>query len=176
MIMGCTSAMAAGKMTQRDDSDDNTAAKARRPRRAIILLVLVVLAAIMLNIFAGITDWKRDLTTNFAKLDAQSDDPLLRPLTISDTPENVADRIDQWAAQQPQWSVESRQQKGLVVNMHLTHTSKLLRFTDDVHVQLLPDKIGTRVEAESQSRIGKADFGQNPRNLRELVRGLSEAR
>ncbi|MFK8111816.1 MAG: DUF1499 domain-containing protein [Rubripirellula sp.] len=37
----------------------------------------------------------------------------------------------------------------------------------------MPDGSGaTRVEAQSQSRVGKGDLGQNPRNLKEIMSEL----
>ena len=171
-LMGCTFARSAVKMTEIDQDRQQPNAKRWRPRRVLILMLLVLLAAIMPSIFFGFDNWKRDLTTNYAKLDSRSNDPLLRPLAIHGTPEVIADRIQQWVSQQSRWSIESRQQKDSVITMHLTRTSMLMRFTDDVQVQLVAEGDSTRVEAESQSRLGKADFGQNPRNLKELVRGI----
>lgn len=142
------------------------------PRRIIIVLVLAVSAAIMLSIFSRIENWKRDLTTNYAKLDPNSPDPMLRPLTIPSSPDEVADRVEQWVARQPRWSIEAREKTDSAITLHLIHRTTLMRFTDDIHVRLEIDGKQTRVEAESQSRVGKGDLGQNPRNLKELVSGL----
>jgi uncharacterized protein (DUF1499 family) len=74
----------------------------------------------------------------------------------------------------PNWSLESREQSGDSLQLHLTHRTKLFRFVDDIHVRLTDIHDGTRVDAESKSRIGKADLGQNPKNLRELSQGLRQ--
>ncbi len=146
----------------------------RHSRKARI--VFAVTAAVMLSIFSRIENWKRDLTTNFAKLDPQSSDPLLRPLTMDGSAECAADTIQRWVRTQPRWSIESQNKSGGAITMHLTHQTRLLRFTDDIRVFLVPEGDATRVNAESQSRFGKGDLGQNPRNLRALVSGLSEHR
>jgi uncharacterized protein (DUF1499 family) len=147
-----------------------------RWRRVVLILVLLVSSLVMWNILSHVENWKRDLTTNQAHLDPQASDPVLRPLTLQATPAQVADTIQHWATDQPRWSVESRQQQGATITMELSHRTALLRFIDDIHVVLSStDQQGTLVEAESRSRIGKGDLGQNPRNLRALVAALRAA-
>ncbi len=54
-------------------------------------------------------------------------------------------------------------------------TTRLLRFKDDITLRVLPDGEGWfRVHIRSKSRVGKADFGQNARNIRELQAALSQ--
>lgn len=60
------------------------------------------------------------------------------------------------------------------LTFYLTRTTPLLRFTDDIEVFLSVSFEGTRIEIKSQSRVGKGDLGQNPRNIRELNRALRE--
>lgn len=120
----------------------------------------------------SISNLKRDFTTNFARLDAAAEDPELRPLSLSIPPAAVGDKIVSWASDQSHWAVVSREADGERIQIHLTRTTRILRFVDDIRVTLVPDGETTRVEAESQSRIGKGDLGQNPRNLKELTRIL----
>jgi uncharacterized protein (DUF1499 family) len=144
--------------------------------RTALVLILAGTVAIMLSIFSQLEDWKRDLTTNHAKLDPESPDVSLRPLTVGRTPNEVADRVVRWAKEQPRWSLQSRRDSESGITLDLTRTTKMFRFTDDIHVQLEADGDETRIEAESRSRLGKGDLGQNPRNLRELVNGVREDR
>jgi uncharacterized protein (DUF1499 family) len=60
------------------------------------------------------------------------------------------------------------------VILHVTRRTRVFRFVDDITIQLTEEAGGTRVDAESKSRFGKGDLGQNPRNLRELRKGLLE--
>lgn len=150
--------------------------KNKRPRQAIIVIVLAMSAAMMMSIFSRIENWKRDFTVNHAKLDPRSSDPLLRPLVVSKSPEDIARLIEQWVEKHPRWSVESHDAIEGGIEFHLTRTTPVMRFTDDVHVRLTADGDQTRVNAESQSRFGKGDLGQNPRNLKELISGLREDR
>ena len=58
--------------------------------------------------------------------------------------------------------VASRKQR------HATVTSQLLRFVDDVHIELRVAACGTELHVRSQSRIGRGDFGANARHVMEL--------
>lgn len=107
----------------------------------------------------------RGLTANHTQLDPSADVPKLRPWTLSGiTPSELFERLDQWAVSRPRWTVQSRDGG----TMHLTRRT-WLGFIDDVHIRIEDDATGRcRVEAESQSRVGKGDLGQNRRNLLEV--------
>jgi uncharacterized protein (DUF1499 family) len=51
-------------------------------------------------------------------------------------------------------------------------TSRLFHFKDDLSVNLLPEKGGTKVRVKSASRIGRYDFGQNARHVRRFFEEL----
>jgi uncharacterized protein (DUF1499 family) len=51
-------------------------------------------------------------------------------------------------------------------------SSRVFRFQDDVTVHVRSEGGVTRVSVRSRSRIGKWDFGQNARNIRELLAAL----
>ena len=55
---------------------------------------------------------------------------------------------------------------------HLTRTSRLWKFVDDIHLTCSEEGAGTRVDVESRSRVGLGDFGQNRRNILELWRAV----
>ena len=128
--------------------------------------------------------WLTGLTQNRAELDPGDPDPLLRPARLSAPPADVAQRLRAWADQTPRWcpvSEETHSEGG--IRIHLTRRTRLFRFTDDVHVDLIPERTSTSNAADagptttvlmavSQSRVGKGDLGQNRRNLKELVTGL----
>lgn len=136
----------------------------------VLGIIVVIFAAVALQI----DDWSRDWTTNFAEFSDAAEDPMLRPLTLGPPPAAVAESLESKLREQPRWSVRTRSTEGDVVRMHLTRTTRLFRFVDDVRVTLRPTESGgTRVEATSQSRIGKGDLGQNPRNLKQLARILT---
>lgn len=115
----------------------------------------------------------RGITTNYAALE-ESAEPALRPMTVSLPIADVANGIEAWASEAPNWSYEAGQPDGADTQIHLTRTTSLCRFVDDVRITLTPDGEQTLVNAESQSRIGVGDLGQNPRNLRELTAMLRQ--
>ena len=144
-------------------------------RSKVKMIGWVALAvAVMMLVFAIslIDDWSRDWTTNHAKLDRESPDQKLRPMSIAGNPAEVGELIENWATDAPRWNVVSVVAGSNFSRLHLTHTTPLCRFVDDVRVELTEDGSRTSVHATSSSRIGKGDLGQNPRNLRELTDAL----
>lgn len=68
------------------------------------------------------------------------------------------------------WTLEGRDETGL----NAIRATSMLRFKDDINATAEPgDTPGwTRLKLTSASKGGKSDFGQNPRNLRELLDAL----
>ena len=48
----------------------------------------------------------------------------------------------------------------------------ILVFTDDLVVTIEPHEEGSRVDVSSASRVGKGDFGENARHIRQLLGAL----
>ena len=61
-------------------------------------------------------------------------------------------------------------ESGLVLS--LVRTTRLMGFADDIRVFLQTTAVGTKIDVTSQSRVGKGDLGQNPRNVREVLTAL----
>ncbi len=141
-------------------------------RKKLAALVFIGIAFALFGLFALLEDWKRDLTTNHAQLDDNASDPLLRPIVFTMSVDEVASRVTQWAESMPLWELQSREQTADSLRLHFTRRTRVLRFTDDIYVRLSERDGKTRLDAESQSRFGKGDLGQNPRNLRELTKAL----
>ena len=129
----------------------------------------------MVSVFSRIDNWKRDLTTNHARLTDDAADEQLRPPLVRGMPAEVADRIAAWVESQARWSLVNQKTLDEGLEMNLIRVTPIMRFTDDITVILRNEKEGTRVKAMSQSRVGKGDLGQNPRNLKELVNFLSQS-
>lgn len=133
---------------------------------AILLLLLVVVAPPLLII----DDWSRDLTTNHAATSEGADDEALRPIHSTRSPSETAQLVERAAAELSRWElVEETSGKDGVVTLALVRTTPLLRFRDDITVTISPEGNGSIITAESQSRVGRGDLGQNPRNLKELL-------
>ena len=131
-----------------------------------------MLAAVILSLFSQMEDWKRDLSSNVATLDAGSPDPRMHPPIVPESVQEVQAKIIGWADQTPLWSVESSDSTDQEAKIHLTRTTRVFGWVDDIHVLVRAEDDGTHVDAESRSRVGKGDLGQNPRNLRALLAGM----
>ncbi|QIN82609.1 DUF1499 domain-containing protein [Rubrobacter tropicus] len=68
----------------------------------------------------------------------------------------------------PRWTVGPSEKSELKA----VRKTRLFRFRDDVKIQISADETGSRADLTSASRIGKGDLGQNPRNLKELLRAV----
>jgi len=56
--------------------------------------------------------------------------------------------------------------------VHYVASTRVLRFKDDVNVRIRREGGKTKVSVRSKSRVGTLDFGQNARNVRELLAAL----
>ncbi|QDT01022.1 DUF1499 domain-containing protein [Adhaeretor mobilis] len=149
----------------------------RKPlRKRIGIALLVVVLALLAMAMWQIDDWSRDLTTNSAETSVNAKGLLLRPIRVASSPEVVEAALHEFVDTHSQWEwVSSDASLPGWRFIRLTRTTKWLRFTDDVTINTIythPKE--TLIEVSSQSRIGKGDLGQNPRNIRELNAWLRE--
>jgi uncharacterized protein (DUF1499 family) len=88
------------------------------------------------------------------------------PLDLPLPPAEALARVESAIRGLPRWQVESID--ATAGTIAATRRTRIFRFTDDVTIRLEPIAAGARVHARSKSRVGKSDFGQNRRNVREL--------
>ncbi|MCA9102438.1 MAG: DUF1499 domain-containing protein [Planctomycetales bacterium] len=136
-----------------------------------LVIPFAIVAAVFLLAVFGLDDWRRDLTKNWATTDAEASDEMLRPLRLPRTVDDIVTSVRQWVDTQPNWTLAEAQATGDVTEVRLVRTTRLMRYRDDVtmRIQNLDGGQGVLVTAESRSRVGRADFGQNPRNLKEIL-------
>jgi hypothetical protein len=106
------------------------------------------------------------LTTNVAELRADSAFPELRPRVHPVPPRELFDAA-RAAIAELGWEVLREDAERL--ELHAVATTPLLRFRDDVRVQVQAAAGGSRLYARSQSRVGRADLGANAQHLRRLA-------
>jgi uncharacterized protein (DUF1499 family) len=139
------------------------------------LLVLAIGASLLLigvlMVALTVDDWGRDLSTNTAETDPQHPDPDLRPLVLEGDLAEVRERIRRTAAELPRWQVVADAPDD-PAQLRLEHRTRWLGYVDDVTVTLERLPTAVRLNVRSQSRVGKGDLGQNPRNIRQLMRAL----
>src|SRR5204863_3064005 len=91
-------------------------------------------------------------------------------------PAALADRVEVAVRPLANWKLISRLAQDGHVELHFVRSTRLVRFQDDIHVRIGPVPAGGSVlHADSRSRIGKGDLGQNPRNLRELLAAVRQS-
>ncbi|MEM1305216.1 MAG: DUF1499 domain-containing protein [Planctomycetota bacterium] len=160
-----------------------------------MILIAVVLVAIspLLVMALYVDDWSRDLTTNVAWTDPEN--PELSPIGFTGGWSDLSNLFKDFDESNANWTQpdppdllpESSPVYGMTAQpqgetqFHLVRTTGLMRYRDDVWVVAEPtgkeadDTIRWRLHVHSQSRVGKGDLGQNPRNIRELLDALREA-
>jgi uncharacterized protein (DUF1499 family) len=140
------------------------------------MIVLWILLGIVLLLGIGaawqIDDWSRDLTTNTATTDEDSPDEDLRPWATPAAVELVAEQIQAVAGQLPGWQFVQLDARAGAITVQLVRRSALFQFADDIALRIEPRETGSLVTAQSRSRIGKGDLGQNPRNIKQILRAL----
>jgi uncharacterized protein (DUF1499 family) len=110
-------------------------------------------------------------TRNWADTDEPGNSELA-PVELPLPAGEALGRVEAAVRSLPRWQVETVDAAGGMVQA--TRRTQLLRFVDDVTIRLEPVASGTRVHARSQSRVGFADFGQNRRNVQELLAHLKQ--
>src|SRR5262245_12269694 len=132
-------------------------------------LALALVFAIALILVTHVEDWSRDLTTNYAATSDDAADQRLRPIHAAANPAELAAAVVRCAEELPRWQLLERTDEPHEVRLHFVRTAGLVGYKDDIRVRIVLAGDDSRLSAESQSRIGKGDLGQNPRNLRELL-------
>ncbi|MBI2890764.1 MAG: DUF1499 domain-containing protein [Nitrospirae bacterium] len=124
---------------------------------------LGVLASTFLGLFACAS----------AELRTEGDDPHLRPWLVESSVDEVVRALAVILEGDPDWRIKDL--SPAAGEARLVHYTKRIRFADDVVLKIEPATGGrVLVTARSRSRIGIEDFGQNKRNLKDLVQRLAK--
>lgn len=142
-----------------------------------ILAILIGSFAVLIGWLAllraiYVEDWERDLTTNVADTAPDHPHPDQRPLRTPRSLSEAAAIVRETATGLPRWQFLGEDASQDQATLRFVRITPLMRYRDDVSVTLTGTAGGTEVGVHSQSRLGKGDLGQNPRNIRELIRAL----
>lgn len=138
----------------------------------VVLPLGVAVLAFVVGMLWQVDDRKRDLRTNEAVTDEHAADPALRPIRLRRSVEQVVSAVVEAAGTLKNWSHVAMERGPDGTTIRLVRSTALWRFRDDIAVRVFAENGETVVAARSKSRVGKADFGQNPRNLKELLAAL----
>ncbi len=144
-------------------------------RRVLLVLFLIVVGGAAI-VGAQIEDWNRDFIKNFASTRDEAQHPLERPIRTTRGADELVGIVKHVAGAMPRWRVESEDvDDGGAKRVKLVRQSMLFKFEDDVTVRIEDEGEVRAVHAESRSRIGDGDLGQNPRNVRKIMAAMAEA-
>lgn len=99
--------------------------------------------------------------------------PDLAPLALRAAPEACYERVRALAAATPRWEVVG--DDAAARRLEAVATTGLLRFKDDVVVEVRPAPEGCAVHMRSKSRLGRGDLGANARRIRAFLARLARS-
>jgi len=102
--------------------------------------------------------------------------PDLQVKAFSASPEKVGRAAEEAIKRLPGWTLVGVGHGPGGTAIQAVHETRVFRFKDDVTVRISREGGRTRVSVRSRSRFGKIDFGQNARNIRELLDELDRQR
>lgn len=156
------------------DATPETSLRIKTLAKRMLFGVLLTLLALLLIAAWQVDDWRRDFTTNSAATSPAASDPLLRSIVVDATLEQIESAVADFANDQLRWTTAAseRRERSLVIS--LERSTRWLGFIDDVRVEVDRRGDAAVINVASQSRTGRGDLGQNPRNIRQLNEALRE--
>jgi len=133
-----------------------------------LLRHLLVVAAVV-GAFWVVSAWPRINEVETGQTPEYAD------LTVRDygaSPEAVGEGVKTVISRLPRWELVGSGKGPGGAEIQAVHTTLVLRLKDDVTIRIKREKDRTVVSVRSKSRVGKWDFGQNARNIRELLGAL----
>jgi uncharacterized protein (DUF1499 family) len=135
-------------------------------KRTVGWLALIVLGGAALW---AATAWPR---LNVVETGRTPEYPDLQDRTYSASPDRVGAALRDALSERPGWKVVGSGQGPGGVALSARHETPVLPLEEDVEVKIRRKGGKTVVHVRSQSRLGGWDFGQNARNIRELLAAL----
>jgi uncharacterized protein (DUF1499 family) len=129
---------------------------------------LLVVAAFLGALWA-ITAWPR---INDVETGRTPEYPDLVPRDYGASVDSVVTTLRTVMSRMPDWEFVGAGKGPAGAEVQAIHTMRILHFKDDVTIHVKREKGRTVVSVRSKSRVGKWDFGQNARNIRELLGAL----
>ena len=128
------------------------------------LLLLVVAGAV-----AAFLAWPR---LNMVETGRTPEYPDLQPREYAASEQRVTEALKAAAGRLSRFAFVGAGRGPGGSEVHYVASTPVLRFKDDVNVRIRREGAKTKVTVRSKSRMGTMDFGQNARNVRELMAAL----
>lgn len=96
--------------------------------------------------------------------------PDLAPVVSAQSPSRWFARVVETAKKQPGWKIVNVDEASF--RLELVAVTSLLKFADDVVVEVRPEKNGSSLHMRSKSRLGKSDLGANFKRISEFLKAV----
>jgi uncharacterized protein (DUF1499 family) len=126
---------------------------------------LLVLGIVIGAVWAA-TAWPR---INDVETGKTPEYPDLKVKIYSQSPEKVAKAAEEAIRSLPRWTLVGQGKGPGGHSLQAVHETKVFHFNDEVTIEIRREGQWTKMKVRSRSRKGKWDFGQNARNIRELL-------
>jgi uncharacterized protein (DUF1499 family) len=126
---------------------------------------LLVLGIVIGAVWAA-TAWPR---INDVETGKTPEYPDLKVKIYSQSPEKVAKAGEEAIRSLPRWTLVGQGKGPGGYSLQAVHETKVFHFKDEVTIEIRREGQWTKMKVRSRSRKGKWDFGQNARNIRELL-------
>lgn len=100
--------------------------------------------------------------------------PDLAPLKTTMTAKSAFEKVAQVAAAMKGWKVIQHDPKRLAIQA--VSITPLLRFRDDVIIEIRSENDSTFIHMRSKSRLGRSDFGANAKRIRAFLAELEKSK
>jgi uncharacterized protein (DUF1499 family) len=97
--------------------------------------------------------------------------PDLAPLKLPLSPDQAFAKVAESARAMPRWRIVSEDAKAGV--LEAVASTRIMRYKDDVVIEVRPDGKGAAVHMRSKSRLGKGDLGANAARIRRFFEALA---
>ena len=94
----------------------------------------------------------------------------LEPLRSPLVPAKIFEKIEKLARSQKEWRMIEID--GPNLHIEAIAETPLLKFRDDVVIEVRPEKEGSSVHMRSKSRVGRSDLGTNYKRIRQFLEAL----
>ena len=139
-------------------------------KRRVLTILGILVGLVVTGLLVAASIWP---VINVVETGKTPEYPKVRPQYYTAEPKRVFEESAAAIEAMPRWSVISAEAGTQTIKA--THETYFFGFVDDVTVWIEPvTEFVTRVRVRSASRVGKGDFGQNARNIREFLRALDD--
>ena len=130
--------------------------------KRFLLILLLVGAAVAFLAWPRLNDVQTGRTPEY---------PDLQDRAYTATEQRVGEAVKTTLGRLPGWTLVGAGRGPGGMSVQAVHAT-LPGFKDDVTIRIRREAGKTRVSVRSRSRVGKLDFGQNARNIREFLGAL----